>query len=817
MKAPLPPKEKERLETLWALEILDTAAEISFDDITILATEICGTPISMVSLIDENRQWIKSKVGIETNELPREHSFCGHAILDEKVLEIPDSLLDPRFSNNPFVVSAPFIRFYAGAPLTMSNGQRLGTLCVVSPEPKTLSPDQRRNLELLARHTVHLIEARHTTTKNKKLNVHLDSLFQNMTEGMLLCHRTGYIEDFNSAALEILDITETEMTSMTNDKIWQKFETQQDDKSVNSLLQKVFETGQPFKKMESKWLTTKSVPRLLQMSLIPLFKDDSSKPTHVLITFSDISEQVHLKNDLKTAHDELKVLVNTMTEGLFALDETGIITEVNKSALDLLGLTEDEFVGINYHSFKWNIIGEDEKPFAKGTTPIRLVQTECKPQHGVIVGITNSRDEFFWISVDAVPIFKTGSKRPGVLVTFLNVTERIRLQKEFQNELSLRREILDSATYLVIATDSKGLITQFNATAERTLGYKAQEVVGVKSPGIFHDPFEMAVRADELATQLNISVDANFEVFSLNAQVYGRYEREWTFTRKDGTQFPGFLSVTTLRNARGEITGYLGISHDLTEEKKMKENLERQRLSMASTSKMAALGEMAGGIAHEINNPLTIIYGKADHLYRQIERDAFSKERILDDIQKIKLTSERIAKIVKGLRTFSRSGENDPFQCISIETVITETLAFCSERFKNQNVILEVSPMPGLDVECRSTQLSQVILNLLNNAFDAVQLLPEKWVRLVVEATADAQVQISVTDSGGGIPPFVLDKLMQPFFTTKEVGKGTGLGLSVSQGIIQDHFGTLEVDRSCKNTRFVITLPLSHKQTQQAA
>ena len=132
----------------------------------------------------------------------------------------------------------------------------------------------------------------------------------------------------------------------------------------------------------------------------------------------------------------------------------------------------------------------------------------------------------------------------------------------------------------------------------------------------------------------------------------------------------------------------------------------------------------------------------------------------------------------------------------------------CRSRFFYQNVELIVECDPGIVVACRPTQIAQVILNLLNNAYDAVSLLPEKWIRLTVTAVSAGAVEICITDSGHGVPTTILDKIMQPFFTTKEVGRGVGLGLSISQQIIDDHRGKLYLDASHPNTRFVVELPL---------
>lgn len=161
MKAPLPGNEARRLEALRQYEVLDTAPEAAFDDLTLLAAHICGVSTAMVSLVDEKRQWFKSKIGLSTSETPRDIAFCAHAILrPREVLEVTDARTDPRFADNPLVTGDPHIRFYAGAPLVTADGHALGTLCVMDPAPRSLTVDQLAALQALGRRVVAQLELR---------------------------------------------------------------------------------------------------------------------------------------------------------------------------------------------------------------------------------------------------------------------------------------------------------------------------------------------------------------------------------------------------------------------------------------------------------------------------------------------------------------------------------------------------------------------------------------------------------------------------------------------------------------------------------
>jgi GAF domain-containing protein len=171
MRAPISENERKRLLRLQSLNILDTLPQQSYDDITYLASEIAGTPIALISIVDEERQWFKSTVGLDARETHRDYAFCAHAILTPtEQLVVRDATQDPRFADNPLVTSDPMIRFYAGSPLICSDGTALGTLCVIDRKPRTLSPMQARALQVLSRQVIAQVELFEALANVKLLN-----------------------------------------------------------------------------------------------------------------------------------------------------------------------------------------------------------------------------------------------------------------------------------------------------------------------------------------------------------------------------------------------------------------------------------------------------------------------------------------------------------------------------------------------------------------------------------------------------------------------------------------------------------------------
>lgn len=520
-----PINEKERQLALESYDVIGTSEEACYDQLTQLASQICGTKISLVSLIDKNRQWFKSHHGLEATETPRELAFCAHALFDRAVLHVPDSRKDHRFSDNPLVTGEPRVIFYAGAPLIDAQGFALGTLCVIHDKPKKLSKKQLKALEVLAEQVV---------------------------------------------------------------------------------------------------------------------------------------VQFRLRRELKIKKD-FQLQIAKLSEQVPAM----------------------------VYQYRVYPDGKDSFPF-----------------------VTEAIDKIYELTPEQV-------KQDGSLVFSRIHPDDVAAVKESfrksKDDLSVCEQ-----TYRVVLPQS----------GERWLS--------------------------------------------------------------------GFAKPEKLDD--GSVQWY-GCNKDVTEARLMESKMQQN-------AKLASLGEMASGIAHEINTPLSTILFRTGIMSELLSESPPDSEKILQEINKIDATTERIGKIVQGLQNFSRNAEGDPFVLRSLSSIVEDTLPLIEQKLIYEGVQLKVNVPTQVVLNCNSTQISQVLVNLLNNALDAVKEQAAKWICLEAQVVSD-RVQIRVSDSGSRIPADTAAKIMNPFFTTKPPGIGTGLGLSVSRGLIEHHSGSLSYLPEEAHTTFEIDLPLA--------
>lgn len=538
--AQLHPQESERVESLQKLEIMDSISEKEFDEIAKMASQICDTPIALISLLDNSRQWFKAKIGLAEVETKKDISFCSHAILQDEVFIVNDAQADERFYDNPLVINDPKIRFYAGAVLkSPEKNLPIGTLCVVDHVPRELSQNQIESLKALSHQLQKLLELRlrvlELQSKNKSLLLH-KLTFENMVEGLILQDREKKIIDSNA------------------------------------------------------------------------------------------------------------------------------------SVYSILGFSANQFITDKSSADGWRAIHEDGSDFSFEEHPSKKALEIGLIQKNVIMGIEKKLGELKWISLTATPLFLSPENFPShVVTTFSDITEQ------------------------------------------------------------------------KIAQQ-----------------------------------------------------------------------------ALMQSAKLSSLGEMAGGIAHEVNTPLAIICLLASRTQKMLKLNPIPTEDINEKLIKIEATGYRISKIVKGLLAFSRNTDKEPWTETSLAQTITDALSLCNEKLKNSQIQFNMRIESDLSVYCVSTQISQVILNLLQNAHDAIQDLPQKWIRIELEKF-ESQAKITVTDSGCGINPYILDKIMQPFFTTKETGRGSGLGLSISKGIAEKFKGRLYYNLDQGHTSFVLELPLLESISNKSA
>jgi PAS domain S-box-containing protein len=282
--------------------------------------------------------------------------------------------------------------------------------------------------------------------------------------------------------------------------------------------------------------------------------------------------------------------------------------------------------------------------------------------------------------------------------------------------------------------------------------------------------------------------------------------REVTIVSKDGHKTPVLLSASKLSQQNHTIC----VAKDISSLKWANSQLNVERERSLNNSKLAALGEMAAGIGHEMKNPLTIILGYAHrmqtHMMTLEPDEIFAK-----GITKIVNATNRMDRIISGMQNIARDDGNDEFEEVSLTKLVDETLSYCELLFAKQKVNLKLHLPPDLFLVCKEVQISQMILNILNNAVFAVKKQEDAWIEIAATQLED-RVQISIQNNGPLITPAVAERLNEGFYTTKPRKEGTGLGLSICRSIAQHHSGSIRIDTSSGFTTFVIDLPNLKKQ-----
>jgi C4-dicarboxylate-specific signal transduction histidine kinase len=238
-----------------------------------------------------------------------------------------------------------------------------------------------------------------------------------------------------------------------------------------------------------------------------------------------------------------------------------------------------------------------------------------------------------------------------------------------------------------------------------------------------------------------------------------------------------------------------------------KNEMEKFSVFCVQANRLNSLVELCAGLAHEINNPLSMLHFRFQKIRRILTNENLEKESLLSEVNKLNEITERISTVVNSLRDFSNDGQNELIEEVNLYSRIQGALVLISEKIKQDNISLSISGIPkDLTLECKPSALVQVLMNLISNSADAIRGTQKAWINIEAYEQHETIV-ISVADSGVGIEEKNIQKIFEPFYTTKPPGKGMGLGLSVAYGIVADHGGKIFYDKNHLNTRFVIELP----------
>ena len=489
---------------------------------------------------------------------------------------------------------------------------------------------------------------------------------------------------------------------------------------------------------------------------------------------------------------ELTQFIDTANAPIFGINTEGKINEWNQQSEKITGFTKSEVMGKDLVA---NFI-TDEYKLAVGEVLQKALNGEETANYEFPL-FTKSGD----ISVDVLLNSTTRRDAAGQIVGVVGVgqdiTELNSVRVEQANIAKELTQFIDTANAPIFGIDARGKVNEWNQQAERITGFTKSEVMGKDLVANFiTDEYKLAVE-EVLQKALNGEETANYE-FPL-------------FTKSGDISVDVLLNSTTRRDAAGQIIGVVGVGQDITELNSVRAEQERERKESAAqiiqASKLATLGEMATSVAHELNQPLSIIRMAAGNTRRRMSKNTAGPEYLIDKLERIEEQTSRAAAIIDHMRMFGREATEDP-EPIDPRSVVMNALDLMGEQLRLEGI----SVVTQLAEDCPSVlghaiQMEQVVLNLLTNARDAMSERDGES-KITLRVFSDHKgVHIISEDTGGGIAEEALPRIFEPFYTTKEMGKGTGLGLSVGYGIVRDMDGTIRAENIGDGARFSITLP----------
>lgn len=778
-KPPIPTSESDRLRELHSLAILDTLPDPDFDGITQLAANICGVPIALISLVDEARQWFKSKVGLDVNQTHRDISFCSHTILGEDVFLVTDARKDSRFHDNPLVVGHPNIVFYAGTPLTTSSGYNLGTLCIIDTIPRELSKQQLESLRLLSDQAVTLMEL-------KKASQPLYDSSQLIKHAPIAIYcksyagQSGRYVEWNKAAEVLWGVTRDQAVGKTDFEIFPEGLARLRQRTDLEVLEK--ESAQM--NIENVEDIRESGTRTLHIETwrVPL-KSAGGEDVFILGMSLDKTIQIELEEKLLFAQrrsekvaQKLNLAIESAALGVWEIDLGQRHIELDQRWLETLGL------GGLGNPLPLNVWEGKIHPDDLWNWRQHISESEISDnyQYESVIRVINAKGR--WIHVmtrgrSLKEAFSESRQLTGIFMDISNLEEnRIALEKA--------QESLEQAE----------LTGRFGSWELDLRTYRGRWSKGHNALFDFDSS----------------SIDARFDVFLSSLVPEDRHIPSKVITDVVQNGMRSFCIFYRIRLKDGSLRHIkslgkvetddkntpikiLGTVQDITELKQMEEQLiaSREEALSAARTKSSFLANMS----HEIRTPMNGIIGMSNLLLASTKDTVF-----LEKLRIIQSSALSLLGILDDILDFSKLEVNKmeleqlPFELVK---TVEDTIELFSFRALEKGISVEFKSAPGMPprVVGDQTRFRQVIMNLISNA---IKFTDKGEINIFSRAFLEGnrwRIQLSVQDTGCGIKQEDLGKLFVPFSqvnasTNRKYG-GTGLGLAISKGLVEKMGGRI--------------------------
>ena len=546
MKVPLPPNESQRLKALHDYGILDTPSEREFDDITALAAEICETPIALISLVDETRQWFKSKVGLTTPETSREEAFCGHALTGNKLLQVPDAQLDQRFADNPLVTGDPKIRFYAGAPLVTPGGETLGTLCVIDRVPRQLTDRQQRALRVLSQHVMAQMQLRRQVRVQAQTTEERDRLFNLSLDMLSVAGFDGRLQQVNPAWTECLGWSTAELTSrLMLDYI------HPEDHAATLRTREQITRGKQVRGFENRYRCKDGSYRWFSWNVHSLVESGQ-----VFGVARDVTENKRTEEALRTSEMRLRTIVENEPECVKLVSVDGRLLEMNPAGLRMIEADEGgQVVGQPVIDL---VHPEDREAFM-GLHRRSGVGETGQLQFRVI-GLKQTER---WMETHSTPMRKTDGTISSVLSVTRDITERKRTEQALQASEERFRLLANATNDAIWDWDFTTSLRWWNEGYEKLFGHRHAE--GSQSIRSWID----YVHPEDLP-RVQGGVQHVIEHGGTD------WTDEYRFRCHDGTYVYVRDRGHIIRDAAGQARRMIGGMTDLTESRRITEEVQQQ-------------------------------------------------------------------------------------------------------------------------------------------------------------------------------------------------------------------------------------------------